>query len=381
MSPAARAEVVVVGGGVLGRSVAWQLGRRGVRGVVLLEARELGHTEGSSHGAGRVYRATYTDPLFLDLCVAGRPDWEALERACGAPLLAPSEVVLFGHRDGPWRAFTETVLASELDAEVLDLPRARAALPWLRLLPGDGVLVDRTGAVIQAARVLEALLDQAVAQGVRVEAGRPVRGLERQPSGTWRLDTPQGPLEAGRVVLAAGPWTARLRPELAPHLSVLEQTAVLMPEVPALPVWAWLGELGQPGVAGDFYYGLENGPERAHKVARHDLQGAGVDPDAPRPEPDPREVLEFWRWRMRPTPGTVRTERCRYTATASEDLVLTELPRGSGCFVGTGLSGHGFKFGPVLGRILGALVLDEPVDVAPFTTNRARFGVPGSGVP
>lgn len=380
-SPARSARVAVVGGGVLGRSVAWQLGRRGVRDVVLLEARELAHTEGSSHGAGRVWRATYTDPLFLELCLAGRPDWAALERESGGRLLAPSEVVLFGHRDGPWRSFTETVLASGLDAAVLSPAEATAALPWLRVLPEDGVLVDGTGAVIHAARTLRALLDQAVKHGVQVEPGRPVRALAQEPSGSWRLDTPQGPLEAERVVLAAGPWTARLVPALAPHLSVLEQTAVLMPEVPALPVWAWLGELEDPEVRGDFYYGLENGPERAHKVARHDLQGPARDPDGPRPEPDPADVLRFWRWRMRPAPGAFRTERCRYTATLTEDLVLTELPEGSGCFVGAGLSGHGFKFGPLLGRILADLVLDEAVDVAPFTASRARFGVPSSGAP
>ncbi|TMK83691.1 MAG: FAD-dependent oxidoreductase [Actinobacteria bacterium] len=55
-----RADVVVVGAGVMGAAAAWRLARAG-RDVMLLEQFEVGHDHGSSHGAARVFRFSYDE--------------------------------------------------------------------------------------------------------------------------------------------------------------------------------------------------------------------------------------------------------------------------------------------------------------------------------
>ncbi|MFY9586602.1 MAG: FAD-dependent oxidoreductase, partial [Actinomycetota bacterium] len=60
---ARRRAVVVIGAGVMGSSTAWALARRGTD-VVVLEQFHAGHDRGSSHGASRIFRLAYEDPLY-----------------------------------------------------------------------------------------------------------------------------------------------------------------------------------------------------------------------------------------------------------------------------------------------------------------------------
>ena len=69
---AERAEIVIVGAGVMGAATAYALARAGHEPVVL-EQFELGHTRGSSHGRGRIFRLVYHDPHWVAQLAAGIP--------------------------------------------------------------------------------------------------------------------------------------------------------------------------------------------------------------------------------------------------------------------------------------------------------------------
>src|SRR6266496_3864833 len=81
------ADIVVVGGGVMGSAAAWQLAARGVD-TVLLERFEPGHVRGASYGASRMFRFAYADPFYVDLVARSLPLWREVESASGVPLLA-----------------------------------------------------------------------------------------------------------------------------------------------------------------------------------------------------------------------------------------------------------------------------------------------------
>src|SRR3954469_13175068 len=80
-------DVVVVGGGGVGSAAAWQLARRG-RQVVLLERFGAGHTRGASHGASRIFRLSYPDPVHITLARQALNRWRDLEQASGTSLLS-----------------------------------------------------------------------------------------------------------------------------------------------------------------------------------------------------------------------------------------------------------------------------------------------------
>ena len=79
-------DVVVVGGGAMGSAAAWQLARRGVQ-VALLEQHEAGHANGASHGASRIFRLSYPDPVHIGLAREARRLWRELEDVTGESLL------------------------------------------------------------------------------------------------------------------------------------------------------------------------------------------------------------------------------------------------------------------------------------------------------
>ena len=79
-----RCDVIVVGAGVMGTAVAWELSRRG-KHVVTLERFEYLHGRGSSHGATRVFRLGDRDPTLVAMARDALPLWRKLEDDAANP--------------------------------------------------------------------------------------------------------------------------------------------------------------------------------------------------------------------------------------------------------------------------------------------------------
>jgi glycine/D-amino acid oxidase-like deaminating enzyme len=140
-----------------------------------------------------------------------------------------------------------------------------------------------------------------------------------------------------------------------------------VPGAADFPVWAWRG-------VGDFYYGLPSFQRPGIKAANHRVSGTPDDPDVTAGEGDVADVRAFLAAQLSvPVGPTLATERCFYTNTETEDFVLAHHPGSEAVVVGAGMSGHGFKFGPLTGRILAELALDGRTSVPAFEAVRRRF--------
>jgi len=110
------------------------------------------------------------------------------------------------------------------------------------------------------------------------------------------------------------------------------------------------------------YYGFPlHGPAWL-KVASH-ITGQTVDPENGY-EPDDAEVEGVRAFLRRVIPAAAALElaqvdRCMYDMTPDEDFILDRLPGAERIIVGSGFSGHGFKFGVLIGDLLASLALDE----------------------
>src|SRR5581483_88405 len=81
-----RADVVVVGAGVMGLASAWALARAG-REPLVLEQFRVGHTHGSSHGATRIFRLAYEEAEWVRLAQEAFGLWRELEAETGETVL------------------------------------------------------------------------------------------------------------------------------------------------------------------------------------------------------------------------------------------------------------------------------------------------------
>jgi sarcosine oxidase len=357
-----RSEFIVVGAGLLGLAAARALASRG-REVAVLEQAEIGHPAGGSHGSCRIFRLGYRDPGYVSMASRARELWRDLETERGLRLLHPAPQLTFGAGlDAVQAAMTAAGAPCEL------LPAATAAARFPALATAGPALLEPDSCVIAADNALRALAAAApvISTGVRVTAvaddGRRVT-----------VSTEAGSFAARVVIVCAGPWTSGLlRPAglAAPASATLERVAYLEAgghgPVPDLPIFI------RHGVRSP--YGLPVPRSSLYKIGIHP-GGPPVDPDGQDHGPDDEQAGRLDRLARRYLPGLdprpVRIESCIYDNTPDEDFIMD---RAGQIVIGCGTSGHGFKFGPLLGEWLADLAAGTP-PAAPWPTFAARFAM------
>jgi len=326
-----RADVVIVGGGLLGLSTAWSL--RGRREVLVLERDSIGHARGGSHGPTRIFRLGYIDPVFVAMAQRAAERWRVLEAEAGVQLLHPTPQLTFG-------LGADAVFAA-LEAADAPVERISAAAIAMRFPAfagrGDAVL-EPASAVIAADRTLATLrahADADVREHVRVER-----------VDAHRVETATGNIEARTVVVCAGPWTSALVPGIA-TTTTLEHAGYVRTGA-GLPIFI---DFTEPAV-----YGLPTPGSDLYKLAVHH-GGPAIDPEtAFAPHATAVEALRQAVAQWLPGSELVEVDVCPYDNTDDENFIVERV---DGIVVGAGTSGHAFKFGPLLGAQLAQLVLDS----------------------
>ena len=363
---------VVVGAGLLGLSAAWALTRRGWNVLVLDAAGAPGHERSGSKGDARIFRLGYPEPHYVEMAMLARQCWRDLEAATGRQLLHVTGQVTLGD-EAALRAIADSLGAAGVPVE--QVPAGVAASRFPGMTAAGMVLVERDSGVLAAGECLRALQQPG---GFEVATGRRVTSL-RQSSDSVTVGTADGAaLQADVVVNCAGPAALGLlgvatTAGAAPSIPQVAYFAARHSGDVALPVFLEWGD--------DMLYGLPvpaGGPHAGtYKVAHHTPGSAlhAFDPADPAPlaDGDPRllAVLMDAVARLLPAldPQPVATERCVYDNSADSDFILDRVGR---IIVGCGTSGHGFKFGPLLGEVLADLVEGEtpPVDLGRFRLGR-----------
>lgn len=234
-----RVDVAIVGGGVLGSSIAWHLTRGGVERVALIERRALG-SGASALSAGLVSHAR-SDPDVLSMVRSTLEDIATLEAVTGQPIgyRRTSSLRLAERPEtaSQLERMAEQLRIAGVDASFVDARRARELVPWLDPgsavsilhVPDDGY-VDGQGlatAYAQAARVGGATVRAGTsALAPRVEGGRLV-GVE----------TSRGRIRCAHLVDAAGPWAGNVLGWLGLGLAATLLRSHYWITSPATPPW------------------------------------------------------------------------------------------------------------------------------------------------
>jgi len=341
-----KADVVVVGAGVMGSATAWRLAGRG-HDVVLLEQFDLCHDRGSSHGAVRVFRFSYDDPAYVEMAMKALPLWRELEEESGRAILS----ITGGYDFGPPErldANARALATRGASFEMIDGAEVVERYPAV-FLPGDtSVLFQQDAGVVAAEVAVKTFAEQAVDRGAELHERSPTLGLRASDDHVDVLTADE--TYRGRVaVITAGSWARGLLGAIGIELPVVasRETVALfsLPDGPRLPV---LVEWSSPPT-----YSLPS-PGHQVKVGWH-RSGPETDPDRPG-LPDPQVLAHLSAWAEEHHPSVDREphhiETCMYTNTADESFILK---RYGPIVVGSACSGHGFKFAPLIGKRLAEL--------------------------
>jgi sarcosine oxidase, subunit beta len=247
------AAVAVIGGGVMGASVAHHLAARGQRDVVILD-RADGPGAGSTGRATGGYRAQYATAVNVRLSLLARAKLASFEDETGVdPGYAPAGYLWLAGTAAELavlRAAREIQHAEGLREAVEVSPEEIARLnPAIRLDGVAGGAFCPSDGFIRPLKILEGYLAAAARRGVRVEWGVEVTGMRRDGNGLiTALETTRGELAVGAVVDAAGPWAASVAAMAGIALPVTplrRQIATTTPcdlLPPDMPMTIWAGD-------------------------------------------------------------------------------------------------------------------------------------------
>ena len=380
--PAGRYDAIVVGGGVVGVSTAYVLAGRGMR-VLLLERFAPAHERGSSHGDSRMIRFDYEETLYVEMAVRAFRAWEDLAKRLGRPVfkqtgicnLAPAESEVLDTLEARMRD-------CELPYERMTGPDFTRRFPQLRLAKTSEAIYQPDSAVLFADEIVRNLWDCVREDGVDALSETEVASIDLVDDRVEIRTTDGRSWSGAHLVLAAGGWTGRW----------LEALGIDAPLVVTRELLAYFPQLGTVGhEAGvmpnvidyhtpDPFYCVPQVRVSGVKAGCH-RTGRTVEADDPE-EVDGANLAAVQDFIGRRCPhlsrDPVAVHHCLYTNSADFHFILDRHPEYDHVVLAAGFSGHGFKFGPVLGEILAALLFNEPPPFDMSLFGLERFRRPGA---
>ncbi|MBS0651072.1 MAG: FAD-dependent oxidoreductase [Verrucomicrobia bacterium] len=371
-------DVIVVGAGIHGLAAAYNLSFHPQLNVAILEQHRIGHPFGGSHGASRIFRSTYSHPAYIDLmkrlCLQ---DWPELERQTQTQLLYSNPGCFFGS-GRTFERYLQTLSQSDLDKDILTAKEAKGLFPQFRFHDAAAVVHDRTAAVIDAGQTIQKLLRRCTEKSIPLLENTKLISIDTN-STNLRLITNTGDLFAKKLILTTGAWASPWLP-----ITPIRQTVAYFKlegppnSIGNFPCWLYIGE-GENGI----FYGLPEFGYEGIKIARHVTTGPADDPDQhPSPDQTQVKILEkFVQAQFVPKiERLVSTETCFYANLPDEGFIVDLFPNDKRIAIASVCSGHGFKFAPLIGKLLAELVLNGVTTVSEFEKWRDFFSIKGSSI-
>lgn len=380
-------DVVVIGAGVIGCSVAWHLAALGARDVLVLERDQVGN--GTSAMSSGILRTHYSVPQNVELA---QRSWHFFERfaehlgddeasaglvKCGYLIAAPE-----GERVEPLRGALAAQAARGIAVQRLDAREAARRLPIARFDDAALIGFEPDAGFADATLTATSFARAARRRGVRIREGVRVTGLVVEGGrvrGVRTDDGAAGRIDAGRVVSTQNIWAHELAAWLGLEVPlVAERHRVLALAGPApytreMPVFK---DLGSPGMLYGRSYGgtqmLVSEGTAGEMLAVPDTAQGEVPMDLVA-DIGAQVAARFPGWEEA---ALVSSWTGVYDVTPDWNPVLGPLPGIDGLVVGFGFSGHGFKLSPAVGRVLAQAALGLPTDVslAPYAFERFARG-------
>ncbi len=363
----------------MGCATAYQLAKDGRR-VLVLEQYTLGNRQGSSHGPSRLFRLAHTNADYVELARAAQVLWRELESESGQPLMQPVDALDFGP-PGVLEELRATLQATNVSFELLDRHEIMQRFPHFALTEGTIGLYQANYALLPADRCVNTFARQARLHGATFIEGQSVLSIHATGNGV-EVRTPKASYRAGCAILCAGSWLGLLVRQLGLILPLTVRKELITFYKPPDPA-AWMPgrfPLFRHHLPGYDARGGVGFPIYEHAGAKMLLDCTGPlvkpgDPDRSVDQPVLDKVRRYIA-SLLPTLGSdiIAAETCRYTMTPDENFILDRHPEYPHILIASPCSGHGFKFAPLIGRILADLAMDGTTE---YKIDRFRLDRPG----
>ncbi len=359
----------------MGAATAYAVSRMSENRILLLDRYGVGNEYCSSNDVNRVFRFAYGgDQHNTEMAVESLRLWKELERETSQELLIPAGLLMLEGDDEHANRFNESsfrmLTKLELGSDIYDGPELKMHFPQFS---AESAFFDPHGGVLLASKSLETFASEAGSHGVKileehVTKFRDNSGLE--------IETAKGQtIRARKLVVTVGPWTNSLLKDGSTGITPTRQQVVYLKPSRDL-------ERFRPGSCPvfftDHHYGLPAAGIDGVKISNKELIDP-VDPETARRSVDQEQIEQCRDACRKFVPDlaegeVVQTKVCLYDMTKNSDFVIDRDRDHRDIVYGYGFSGHGFKFAPLIGKLLAELVLDKDpsFDISRFSAQRSR---------
>jgi sarcosine oxidase subunit beta len=380
VSPPGTAAVVIIGGGVVGCSVAYHLARRGLRDVLVLEREAVGSgTTSKAAGGIRVQFSTETE---IRLSLESLRVFESFKDEFGVdPEFRRIGYLFLVTEEADLRGFGRRVeLQRRMGADVRIIPpgEAQAIVPALRVDDLVAAVWGPDDGMAGPAEVTAGFAKRARELGARILEGVEVTGIDVQGGRVRGVRTSQGAVATEVVVNCAGPAAARVGRLAGITLAVFPRRRHIFftqpfPEIPGpIPLTTDRGS--------GFYFRKEM---EQVLLSPGDVEDIGEDMIAP---VDWTRVEETVAKAVHRIPVIERARIAGGWAglrplTPDDHAVIGPAPGVEGFFLAVGFGGHGFQHSPATGRLVAEWIMEGKPSMDLSLFDPARFGEGAAGLP
>ena len=358
-------DVVIIGGGIVGSSIAWHLTAAGCRRVLVIE-RESAQGKGSTGKSMGGVRAQFSTPVNIQMSLYSIPFYARFDETLGHPAGYRPQGYLFlairqAHLDY-LRANLERQRALGLqDVSMISTEEIASMLPQLRSDDVLGGSFCPTDGFVDPYSVMNGFMASAQEHGATLWKKTEVTGIAADSRGVTGVETSREPVSTRVVVNATGAWASDVARMAGVELPVEPLRRMLVPSEPfddfphSSPMvidmstgfhfrpeargflLAWNDPEETPGFKTEFE------PSFIEKILNHAAN----------------RVLAFENLPVNPK----RAWAGLYEMSPDHHAILGEVPEVPGFYLANGFSGHGVMHSPATGKILSDLILEGKTSV------------------
>ena len=376
---AINAEAVVIGGGVMGCSILYNLAFRGVKNSVLLERELLGSgSTGRSSGAVRMH---YSNEVHARMAWQSLRIFQNFDEIVGGECgFTETGYLVFSGEDDV-EAFHSNVAMQQsagIQTGIISRSDAQEIAPQFYLDDCPAIAYEPHSGHADSSATAAAYATRARQLGASIRLQTPATGIEVSGGKVTGIKIGDEVIETSAAVVATGPWSRRfllqhgidLPLEATRHEVIhLKRPVDLLPRHP-----------GGGDIANMVYFRPEGADLTL--VGNGNIEQSVDDPEVFAQRPTQSFIQEVWSRIARRIPLMENAEfgtgyAGLYTTTPDSHPVIDKVDGVEGLYICTGFSGHGFKLSPMVGVLVSELVLDgnaTSIDISTLRMSRFKEG-------
>lgn len=367
------AEIAIIGGGIIGTSIAYYLAQKRAEDVILLEKGMLG--EGSTSKCAGGIRLQFSTEINIAFSLASMEIWNHFPEVTEVDIGFKKVGYLFlATTEDEWTTFQANVRMQQqfgIPVELLSPTEIAYRWPFLKVNDLAGGTFCSAEGYAGPYEALTAFARGARIGGVKIYEGTEVIEIKQEKGGFYSLKTNKGEFFSRLVVMATGPYAGQTGELVGIKIPVLPYRRQIFFTAP----FPWLPD--QVPLTIDFHRGWYFRREGKGLL----LSGPKDNLSSFNMHIDYEAMALTAENSMRRVPVMERAQIIRgwaglYEISPDHHAILGEVPSLPGFFLANGFSGHGFQHSPAVGKVMAELLLQErpSIDISALSLERFAKG-------